>query len=89
MKIQLYIQPGARRSEICGRHDGKIKIKINSPPVDGTANEELTHFLSDWLNLPKSSIELIAGHKSRHKIFLLKVENKSQLNQIQQLIDSI
>ena len=38
-----------------------------SPPVDGKANEALIQFLADFLGIPKSSIELISGKKSRIK----------------------
>ena len=63
----IYLQPGAKKSEVCGTHDGHIKIKVNSLPVDGKANAALIQFLSDILDIPKSSIELISGKKSRIK----------------------
>ena len=65
--LTIYLQPGAKKSEICGMHDSNIKIKVNSPPIDGKANEALIQFLSDFLSLPKSAIRLISGHKSRIK----------------------
>lgn len=65
--VTIYVQPGAKKSEVCGMHNGNIKIKLNSPPVDGKANAALIHFLSNFLNIPKSSIELISGQKSRIK----------------------
>lgn len=65
--LNIYLQPGAKKTEICGIYDGHIKIKINSPPVDGKANEALVQFLSGFLDIPKSSIEIIVGHKSRIK----------------------
>ena len=33
-----HLQPGARKTEFAGLHDGRIKIRINAPPVDGKAN---------------------------------------------------
>lgn len=65
--LTIYLQPGAKKSEVAGFHNGNIKIKVNSPPVDGKANEALILFLSDLLNIPKSSIEIISGKKSRIK----------------------
>lgn len=65
--LTIYLQPGAKKSFIVGIHNGNIKIKVNSPPVDGKANEALIQFLSDFLDIPKSSIELISGQKSRIK----------------------
>lgn len=65
--LTIYLQPGAKKSCVAGMHDGYIKIKLNAPPVDGKANDALILFLSDLLSIPKSSIELISGHKSRIK----------------------
>ena len=65
--ITIYLQPGAKKSEVVGFHNGNIKIKVNSPPVEGKANDALIQFLSDFLDIPKSFIELIAGQKSRIK----------------------
>ncbi|EKD69854.1 MAG: hypothetical protein ACD_46C00713G0005 [uncultured bacterium] len=65
--LTIYLQPGSKKSEICGMHDGHIKIKLNAPPVDGKANAALILFLSNLIGIPKSSIELISGQKSRIK----------------------
>lgn len=67
MTLTVYLQPGAKKSAVAGWHNGNIKIKVNSPPIDGKANEALIHFLSDFLSVPKSSIEIISGQKSRIK----------------------
>ncbi len=66
--------PNAKKSEIIGwevdeQRDGLrvLQIKLNAPPVDGKANQELTKFLSKALGLPKSKIQLARGEKSRTK----------------------
>jgi len=69
--LTIYLQPGAKKPEIAGIHDGHIKIKVNSPPADGRANNALILFLSEFLNIPKSDIKIIAGEKSRIKKLLI------------------
>lgn len=71
VRISLYIQPKASKSEIIGEHNGMLKIKIKSPPVDGKANEEVIAFLSKTLKVAKNQIELIKGDKSREKTILI------------------
>ncbi len=71
--ISIYVQPGARKSEIIGVHNERLKIKIKAPPVEGKANEEIVNFLADKLNLSKSSIVLLRGEKSREKDLLVNV----------------
>lgn len=33
--------PRSSKTEIVGEHDGMLKIKLKSPPVNGAANDEL------------------------------------------------
>ncbi|MDP1574093.1 MAG: DUF167 domain-containing protein [Coxiellaceae bacterium] len=65
--LTVYLQPDAKKSEIVGLHDGNIKIKVKSPPVDGKANAALINFISEFFDAPKSSITIISGDKSRLK----------------------
>ena len=44
-----------------------VLIRLAAPPVDGAANDALVAFLSDALGLPRSSITIIPGEKSRDK----------------------
>lgn len=47
--------------------DDVIRVSLSSPPVDGRANAELLALFSKRLKIPKSSIEIISGRKSRKK----------------------
>ena len=68
LTLTLYIQPGAKKTEIAGLHDDALKIRLAAPPVDGKANAALIAFLAKWLDHPKSSISLKSGQTSRRKI---------------------
>ncbi len=61
------VVPRSSKNEIVGEHDGALKVKIASPPVDGAANEELTRLLSKTFGVAKSSVEIVAGHTSKTK----------------------
>ena len=65
--FSVRVMPRSSTTEIVGEHDGALKIKLKSPPVDGAANEELVRFLSKSLNVPRSNIEIISGQSSRTK----------------------
>lgn len=67
MKLSVYVQPGAKKTGNAGMHDGRPKIRLNAPPVDGAANEELVRFVAKALGLSKSSVRLVSGHASRLK----------------------
>lgn len=65
--FNVYIQPGSKRHEIVGLVHDELKIKLAAPAISGRANTALIKFLSELLNVPKSSIFLKSGEKSRHK----------------------
>ncbi|MBX3040758.1 MAG: YggU family protein [Bdellovibrionaceae bacterium] len=68
VRLHLLIQPNASKSEVSGPHDGSLKIRIQSPPIDGKANETLVEFLAKKLGVSKRSVQLVKGETSRHKV---------------------
>ena len=44
-----------------------MKVRIQAPPVDGAANEELVRFLADRLGVPKRAVTIVAGAAGRLK----------------------
>jgi uncharacterized protein len=74
--LAIRVQPGAKKTAITGIYgageQAALKIAIQSPPVEGRANEALIAFLAQTLSLPKSSIQLLSGQSSRSKIVHIK-----------------
>ncbi|HAM39104.1 MAG TPA: hypothetical protein DCP53_06910 [Elusimicrobia bacterium] len=67
MTIEIKVIPNARKNEI-KEENGKYKIYLNAPAVDGKANKKLIEFLAEHYKIRKSSIFIKRGEKSRHKI---------------------
>jgi uncharacterized protein len=72
VRILLYAQPGAKVPGIVGVHDGALKVRISSPPVDGAANESLIQWLAENLGIRIRDVRLIKGQTSRKKVFEVK-----------------
>lgn len=70
--LTLHIQPGAKKTEIAGRHGEALKIRLAAPPVDGKANEALLKFVARQLGLPKTAVTLKSGQTSRQKVLELE-----------------
>lgn len=67
--IAVRVTPRASHNKIVEiLADGTIKIHIAAPPVDGEANEALIRYLAEVLNVPKSRLEIVAGHSGRDKL---------------------
>ena len=62
---------GARKNGILGEHNGMLRVAVTAAPEKGKANKAIVAVLSDALEIPKSSIELIAGETSSQKRFLI------------------
>jgi uncharacterized protein len=70
--LAVRAQPGARRNEIRGEQDGRLKVCVTQSPERGKANKAVVELLSKSLGLKKSQIELIAGETSHQKRFLIR-----------------
>ena len=65
--LHVYCQPGARHTQWAGWHDGRPKLRLKAPAVEGAANQALIEFLAQVLDVPKSHVSLVAGPHSRMK----------------------
>jgi uncharacterized protein len=65
--FDVLVQPRASRARIGPRHDGRIKIAVTAPPVDGEANAAVVELVAKALGVPRSAVEVIAGASSRRK----------------------
>lgn len=70
--LDLAVQPRSTRNAISGVQGGRLKIHLTAPPVEGEANKECIRYLASVLNVAKSGLELVQGHKSRHKTVLVR-----------------
>ena len=67
VRFTVRVVPRASKSEIVGEHDGALKVRIVSPPVDGAANAELIKLLARSLGVSKSDVEMTSGLSSKTK----------------------
>jgi uncharacterized protein (TIGR00251 family) len=52
---------------LVGEHDGRLKVALSAPPVDGAANEALVEFLAEALGVRRADVALLEGQASRRK----------------------
>lgn len=70
VNISVHAKPGSKKCS-CSVTEQAVEIAIDSPPVDGKANEGIQEYLAEVLQVRKNTITLISGAKSREKIFSL------------------
>jgi uncharacterized protein (TIGR00251 family) len=67
-RLSLRVSPGARRTEIVGRHGAAWKVRVAAPPEDGRANAAVCGLLATTLALPRQAVSVVSGHGSRDKL---------------------
>jgi uncharacterized protein (TIGR00251 family) len=66
--LSVKLQPRASANEIGEPLGDELRIKVTAPPVDAAANEALVKLLAEKLDCARGRVELVRGHKTRHKI---------------------
>lgn len=67
-RLRVRVAPGARRSEIVGRHGDAWRVRVTAAPERGRANDEVLELLAATLGLRRPQLRLVAGASSRDKL---------------------
>ena len=87
IRIRVRVTPRSRKDQISGvMQDGRLKIRLAAPPLDGKANRSLVNLMEKTLDLPKGSVSISSGLHNRDKV--LKIEGMSS-SEYQCFLDSI
>ena len=66
--LELKVIPNAPRDEIAGWLGEALKVKIHAPALEGRANDAVLDFIAEQLGVPRRTVTLLRGDKSRHKV---------------------
>jgi hypothetical protein len=79
--LRVHLQPRAAHNRLIGLHGETLKIALTAPPVDNAANSALLAFLAALLRVPRSSVLLVSGKKSREKRVLISTTDPQYVTQ--------
>lgn len=69
MRISVRVKPGVKgATRLEKQEDGSYVAFLHARAHDGEANKALLELVSNEFKIPKTSIEIISGAKSRDKI---------------------
>jgi len=72
ISLLVSASPRASRTEVAGVVEGRLRVRIAAPPVEGAANGELVRFLARSLGVPRSAVTVTAGATGRQKTVLVR-----------------
>lgn len=68
MKISVQVKLKSKKEEVQKIDDKKYIVFVKEMPIEDKANKAVINALSDFLKIPKSTITIISGKKSKNKI---------------------
>ena len=84
--LRLRVQPRASRNALFREPDGRIRVALMAPPVEGAANKALVEFIAKLLGVPKGAVVLAAGERSRDKTLAISgITRQDMVSKLEQL----
>lgn len=74
--LQVFAKPNAKKSAYIEIKNDAIHISLHAKPQQGEANKELIRFLSEWLSIAKSHIEIVKGESSKYKTVVITYDER-------------
>ncbi len=66
-RLDVRVQPRARRDEVAGERAGRVVIRVTAPPADGRANAAVCKVVAEAVGVPPSAVAVVRGPASRDK----------------------
>jgi uncharacterized protein len=83
-RIAVRVAPRASRTAVLGvigeGAEAAVKIALQSPPVEGRANDALVEFLADLLSVRRSDITIVAGEHGRNKTVVVRRRSAAEVS---------
>lgn len=80
--LEILVQPRASRAKLGPMHDGRLKVAVTAPPVDGEANAAVIELVAGALGVARGKVAVIAGASSRRKTLRIDGVTDAQIAEL-------
>ncbi len=70
--LPIRTKANARKNEIRGQQNGRLKVAVTAAPEKGKANKAILNLLAAKLNVRRSQLEITGGETSVNKRVLIR-----------------
>jgi uncharacterized protein (TIGR00251 family) len=67
--LKIRVIPNAKKTEFNGCREDELVLRLNAPALEGRANKAAIEYMAKFFDVSRTSVLLVSGEKSRHKIF--------------------
>jgi uncharacterized protein len=72
LKIRVNLKPAAKHETIEAVSEEEYNVWVHAPARDGRANRALIELLAQHFRVPKSTLSIVRGEKSRRKLVQIR-----------------
>jgi len=72
----VWVQPGAKRNEVAGVRNGRLRLRLRAPAVEGKANKALALYVAELIGVKPSQVTLEIGQTSRGKVLFIQADEE-------------
>ena len=66
------VKPRSSRERLTIDSSGELRLELHAPPTEGQANDACIEFFARRFHVPRSTIEIAKGEKSRRKLIRIR-----------------
>ncbi len=81
-RVAVHVTPRAGKDEAAGWRGSELAVRVTAAPEGGKANAAVCRVLAKALGVPKSSLEVVSGGTSRHKIVDLGEVDEARIAEV-------
>jgi uncharacterized protein (TIGR00251 family) len=72
ISLVVKVHPRAKKNGITGTMGDAFKLSLTAPAIEGRANQACIEFFAEFFQVPRSSITIASGERSRNKVIRIK-----------------
>jgi len=77
--LAVHVTPKCGRDEVAGWRGSELSVRVTAAPESGKANSAVCLTVAKRLGVPKTSVKVIRGGTSRHKILEIDSADDAEL----------
>ena len=68
MRLNVSVRPNSKFCEITKVDESTYRVKVDAPATRGEANSRMIELLADYFKVPRYTVRVLKGFKSRRKV---------------------